>query len=246
MTQRYRMTVAYDGTAYAGWQIQPGQVTVQSELERAIRELAGEVVRVHCSGRTDAGVHARSQVTHFDLRRPAGGSGLRAGLNALLAADIRVLSVRTAASDFHARKSAQAKQYRYFIWDGPVLPPTLRLYRHHCRRRLDVEAMRQAARHLLGEHDFSAFTANPNRDVPSAVRDLRRLDVKRHGHDVALIAESGGFLYKMVRSLAGFLLRVGEGAVPPDQTPAILASRARTARVPTAPARGLFLWEVRY
>jgi tRNA pseudouridine38-40 synthase len=160
--------------------------------------------------------------------------------------DIRVLGVQPAALDFDARKSAIGKQYRYFLWDGPVMPPCRRFYRFHTARPMDLAGMQEAAGRLQGRHDFAAFSANPNREVPSTIRTLRRLEVKRHGYAMTIIAESEGFLYKMVRSLAGFLIRVGEGALSPDDGEEILRSRLRTARVPTAPPQGLFLWDVRY
>jgi tRNA pseudouridine38-40 synthase len=246
MPNRYRMTLAYDGTAYAGWQVQPGNVTIQGEVERSLHEVTGESPRVHCSGRTDSGVHARAQVAHFDLDRPAAQRRLLHALNAILADDIRIRALAPCAPDFDARRGATGKQYRYFIYDGPVLPPFVRRYRLHCRRRLDSDAMREAAALLVGRHDFAAFAANPNRDVPSTVRTITTLDVRRHGHELTIRAEGDGFLYKMVRSLAGFLVRVGQAELPPAAATAILTSRERTARVPSAPPQGLFLWEVYY
>ena len=246
MPQRYKMTVAYDGTRYSGWQVQPGERTIQGELERALAAVTREAVRVHCSGRTDSGVHARGQIAHFDLARPLAATRIRPALNALLEPDIRVMTAGRAPRDFDARRSATGKQYRYLLWDGPVLPPHLRLYRTHLARRLDVASMQEAARRLMGHKDFASFAANPNRAVPTTVRTLRRLSVTRKGHEVAIVAESEGFLYKMVRSLAGFLIRVGQGELIPDATDQILDSRRRTARVPTAPPQGLFLWKVFY
>jgi tRNA pseudouridine38-40 synthase len=240
------MTLAYDGTAYAGWQVQPGETTIQGELERVLREVTGESTRVHCSGRTDSGVHARAQVAHFDLDGPAETRRLLQALNAILADDIRVRALAPCAPDFDARRGATGKQYRYFIYDGPVLPPFVRQYRLHCRRRLDTDAMQEAAALLVGRHDFAAFAANPNRDVLSTIRTLSILDVHRHGHEMSIRAQSEGFLYKMVRSLAGFLVRVGQGDLHPDSAVSILTSRERTARVPSAPPQGLFLWEVYY
>ena len=245
-TRRYRMTLAYDGTAYAGWQIQPRAPTIQQAVEEALETICGERPRVHGSGRTDQGVHARGQVAHFDLSAPRPAAELRRALNGVLPADVRVLNLARAAADFHARRSARSKTYRYFIWNGDVLPPHLRLYRAHVRNRLDVAAMQAAAARLRGRRDYAAFTANPNRVVESTVRAVTRLDVTRRGHEVTLTAEGEGFLYKMVRSFAGFLIRVGEGAVPAGEADRILASRTRTARVPTAPPQGLFLWRVKY
>jgi tRNA pseudouridine38-40 synthase len=244
--QRYRVTLAYDGTAYAGWQIQPGGMTVQQRLQEALRRIAGADVKVHGSGRTDRGVHALGQVAHFDLERALAPVALRRALNALLPPDIRVLAARRATDDFHARRSARDKEYRYFIWQGEVLPPLLRNCRAQVRRPLDLCAMRAAAATLHGRHDFAAFTANPNREVESTVRNLRLLTVSRQGNEITIRAAADGFLFRMVRSLAGWLIRVGEGAVPASRTREILAAAERTARVPTAPPQGLFLWRVRY
>ena len=246
MAQRYKMTLAYDGTRYAGWQVQPGEKTVQGELEFALEELTGESPRVQGSGRTDAGVHARAQVVHFELLGPKDPGRLTLGLNAVLDRDIRVDKVRRASTSFDARRSATGKQYRYLIWNGPIVPPNLRLYRTHVSRPLDLDAMKESAGMLLGTNDFSAFTANPNRHVPSTCRTLRRMEVRGNGKEVTLIAESEGFLYKMVRSLAGFLIRVGRGEVSSVETEEILKSKTRTARVPTAPPEGLWLWNVFY
>jgi tRNA pseudouridine38-40 synthase len=244
--QRYRFDIAYDGTAYAGWQIQPNGITIQATLETMLERVTGEARKVHGSGRTDQGVHARRQVAHVDLSAARKPTDLQRALNALLPPDIRVLRVRRAAPDFHARRSAVRKEYRYCIYCGAVVPPWLRLYRTARRDALDCTAMRRAARMLKGRHDFAAFTANPNRVVESTVRNLMTLRVEREGPDVVIRAVADGFLYKMVRSLAGYLIRVGEGAVRPECTAGILASRTRTAVVPTAPPQGLFLWQVWY
>ncbi|MEI6563437.1 MAG: tRNA pseudouridine(38-40) synthase TruA [bacterium] len=243
---RYRITVAYDGGAYAGWQVQPKQMTVQQALEAVLKSLSGETVKVHGSGRTDQGVHAEGQVAHFDLSKKWVCGHLQNGMNAKLPQDIRVLKVARAKPDFHARRSAVKKEYRYFIWNAKVMNPTRRQVSVHIRKSLDVKAMQAAARILTGRHDFAAFTANPNREVESTVREVYSLSVKRTGSQVIIRAASEGFLYKMVRSLTGLLLRVGEGAIPLDEVKLILASKIRTARVPTAPPEGLFLWRVWY
>lgn len=244
--RRYRMTLAYEGTPYAGWQVQPGRRTVQGELESALARITGEEPRVHASGRTDAGVHARAQVAHFDLARRWHPAELAAALNAVLEPTIRILSLSRAAADFHARYSAKAKEYRYFVWNARVCPPFLFRYRAHVDTPLDVWAMRRAARWLRGRHDFAAFSANPQRAVEGTVRTLQKLEIRQRGAEVVIIARADGFLFKMVRSLAGYLVRVGQGAIAPEQTPTILRSRVRTALVPTAPPEGLFLWRVIY
>ena len=243
---RYRLTVAYDGSAFHGWQVQPRQVTVQSVIEEALARYSGETVKLHGSGRTDQGVHARGQVAHFDLTRRVVPAVLHKALNAILPDDVRILKTARAADDFDARRSAKGKEYRYFIWNAPVLDPFLRRYRAHIWRRLDVTAMNVAAAALVGVHDFAAFAANPNRETDSTIRNLTRLRCMRRGREVVIVAAADGFLYKMVRSLCGLLIRVGEGDVPPGEARRILETRERTARVPTAPAAGLFLWQVWY
>jgi len=244
--RRYRIDVSYDGTSYAGWQIQPNAVTVQQKLEAAISKLTREKVKVHGSGRTDQGVHAKLQVAHFDMNKALPAVSLRRGLNALLPADIRILNAKTAEPGFHARRSALSKEYRYFIWNAEIMPPFLRKYRTHVKTCLDTKAMAEAASYLVGHHDFTSFTANPNRKIEVFVRQLLELRVVKHGSEIVFIASGNGFLYRMVRSIAGFLIRVGEGAVAAGETQRILRSCTRTGRVPTAPPEGLFLWKVRY
>ena len=246
MTQRYKTVIAYDGTDYEGWQAQPGKRTIQSELASALSAVTVQSVSVFGSGRTDSGVHARAQVAHFDLERPMDVRRLRQGGNAGLEPSIRILRVERTHGAFNARHDATGKEYRYFTYNGEDVPPFLRFYRHHHRGSLDLDAMRSAAAALVGRHDFAAFSANPGREVDSTVRSLHRLEVRKKGAEIVVIAVGEGFLYKMVRSLAGFLLRVGRGDVAPSAVGGILDSRERTARVPTAPARGLFLWSVYY
>jgi len=244
---RYKITVSYDGTDYAGWQVQLNGFAIQESLEKSIQTVTGEKTKVHGSGRTDQGVHARAQVAHFDLENPFKTSMFKKGLNAILPKDIRILKVEMVDPQFHARRSAVSKEYRYFIWNAEVMPPFLRRYRTHIRKRLDVKAMMKATKYLVGKHDFAAFTANPNRVVDrGTIRNLTRLEATKRGAEIVITAKGEGFLYKMVRSLAGLLIRVGEGAVPPEDAKIILHSRKRTARVPTAPPEGLFLWHVDY
>jgi tRNA pseudouridine38-40 synthase len=244
---RYRMTVAYDGTDFSGWQVQPDKRTVQGELEAVLQRLAGGVVHVHSCGRTDAGVHARAQVAHFDLATPWTPPGkLRQALNAFLPDAIRVLDLRKARPDFHARYDAKGKEYRYSIWNAPVACPLHRRQAVHIWKPLDVAAMKQAAARLEGRHDFASFSANPGREIDGTVRTLWRLAVRKQGPLITISALGDGFLYKMVRSLAGHLIRVGAGAVPVAETGALLAARQRTARVETALPHGLCLWKIHY
>ena len=243
---RVRLDIAYDGTEYAGWQTQSHQRTIQSELEGAICTLTGEETRVFGSGRTDRGVHARNQVAHLDLEECSATATLMRSLNALLPPDIRIQKVRKVEESFHARFGASSKEYRYFIRNCAVLPPFERRYRTHVRKQLDVSAMKRAADLLVGEHDFAAFTANPNRVVRTTVRELIELSVKKEGTLLVVKAVGSGFLYKMVRSLAGLLIKVGDGTEEPQVARTILQSKIRTARVPTAHPQGLFLWNVSY
>ena len=245
--QRFRLTVSYDGTAYAGWQVQPGHPPVQQAIEKVLAGVVGTPVKVHGSGRTDQGVHARGQVAHVDLHTRMDPWAVQRALNARLPHDIRVRRVARAAPDFHARRHAVFKEYRYFIWNEDIMPPERRLYATHVRHALDVPAMQRAARDFVGRHDFAAFTANPNRVVESTVRTVTLCVVSRRGHEVRMRVRGEGFLYRQVRSMMGFLLRVGEDLEPATAVGELLSARAsRTARVPTAPAQGLFLWQVWY
>lgn len=244
--QRYRFDISYDGTDYAGWQIQPNGTAVQELIQNALKQITGEPAKLHGSGRTDQGVHARRQVAHVDLSSTWTPAKLMRAVNALLPGDIRITRATKVPAMFHARHSVRLKEYRYVIWNGEVMPPTKRHYATHVRKPLDVAAMQKAASLLAGTHDFSAFSSNPKRHVETHVRRLDQLDVRKRGSEITIIAAGEGFLYKMVRSLAGFLLRVGEGAVAPTVAKEILASGVRTARVPTAPPEGLFLWNVTY
>lgn len=244
--QRMRLELAYDGEDFFGWQVQPRRETVQGALERVVQELTGRKARVFSSGRTDTGVHARAQVAHLDV--PAGWKPgqLQLAMNALLPESVRVVKARRARPDFHARFDATGKEYRYSIWNAPVACPLHRRQALHVRLPLDVAAMRAAAALLEGTHDFASFSANPRRDIGETVRTLRQLQVTRRGALVTIKAVGDGFLYKMVRSLAGHLIRVGTGAVSVEETTALLEARKRTARVETAPAHGLCLWRVNY
>ncbi|MCZ7591162.1 MAG: hypothetical protein M5U15_02950 [Kiritimatiellae bacterium] len=167
-------------------------------------------------------------------------------MNANLPEDVRVEKITTTRADFDARFKATGKEYRYFIWNNPVPTPDTRRYNTHIRHALDVKAMNAAAAQLAGRHDFAAFCANPGYERASTVRRIDVLKVVRRGPQITIIARGEGFLYRMVRSLAGHLIRVGMGEIPPEETSTILRSRTRTAHVPTAGPQGLFLWRVFY
>lgn len=245
--RRFKLTVAYDGTAYAGWQVQPNHPSVQQVIEETLRKIVGHAVKVHGSGRTDQGVHARGQVAHVDLTCRMSAESLCRALNARLPPDIRILKAALASPAFHARRSAEGKEYRYFVWNDATVLPDKRLYVSHVYRPLELQAMRKAAAFFVGRHDFASFTANPQREVESTVRTVFAFTVSRKGKEIVFRVSGEGFLYKQVRSMVGFLIRVGEGAEQPEAVRELLSSCApRKARVPSAAAQGLFLWRVWY
>jgi tRNA pseudouridine38-40 synthase len=244
--RHFKLTITYDGTQYAGWQLQPNGKTVQELVETALAKIDGREVRVHGSGRTDAGVHARGQVANCTLRTQLRVPTLLKALNANLPEDVRAVRVQEADAKFHARFSARGKEYRYQIDCGAVPDPFLRLYAWHHPRPLNVATMRQAARVLKGRHDFSALSANPMRPVETAVRTISKLSIIKEGNVITVAVAADGFLYKMVRSIVGALVKVGEGRLTVEELLALVKAKRRTALVETAPARGLFLWRVFY
>lgn len=244
---RWKCTVAYDGTAYEGWQSQPSGNTIQDFLEARLSVLFKHRVVVHGSGRTDSGVHARGQVFHFDGDWAHSAADLLKALRVGYPDSIHVYRAEIVDGDFHARLSASGKRYVYQFFEGFADPFETRWYWSSGYRKLDVNRMNAVASRLLGRHDFSAFTANPRdgrEDDP--VRDLRLLRVERDGARLRLIAEADSFLFRMVRSLAGCVFDAGIGKLDPDAVSEILESRVRTNRIQTAPACGLFLDTVYY
>jgi tRNA pseudouridine38-40 synthase len=243
--QRWKCVCAYDGTMFDGWQSQAGGNGIQDVIERRLLEMFGTAIRIHGSGRTDAGVHAHGQVFHFDAAWRHGPEKLLAAFRGGLPATIQIKSVRFASPEFHARFSVTGKRYVYHIHLGDPDPFT-RPYCWAVFKPIDVGAMRAVAAVLRGKHDFRAFTAlnGPERD--DTVRDLKRLDVVRRGRRIRITAEAEGFLYKMVRSLAGVLVSAGEGRLSPLEVRGILESKQRTTAVRTAPPHGLFLEKVSY
>ncbi|MEM9227241.1 MAG: tRNA pseudouridine(38-40) synthase TruA [Verrucomicrobiota bacterium] len=245
--KRYKAVCAYDGTGFSGWQSQPAGNTVQDFLEARLGTILQTRVRIHGSGRTDAGVHARAQVFHFDAAWTHPVSDLLRALRSGLPAGIQVLRLSTARSDFHARYSATAKRYRYQLYEGYALPWETRYCWSLGNRKLDTAAMETAASSLIGEHDFTAFGANRgdgSEDNP--VKDMRTLSVKRQGAKIRITYEASGFLYKMARSLTGTLVEVGLGKVTAEQVAAFLQNRQRNEAITTAPAQGLWLERVFY
>ncbi|WP_447973247.1 tRNA pseudouridine(38-40) synthase TruA [Nitrospira sp. Kam-Ns4a] len=240
-----KLTLQYDGTAYAGWQRQPKQPTIQAALEAAIERICQAPVRVIGAGRTDAGVHALGQVASFRCARDLAPEVWVRALNGLLPPDICVLAAEQVADDFHARYGATAKVYEYHILNRPVRSALERHRAWHVRHPLLIEPMREAAALLLGRHDFSSFQNSPT-DTENPVCDLRRLAVLHDSPLIRIEAEADRFLRQMVRAIVGTLVEVGLGKRPPVSLKDILAARDRRAAGTTAPAQGLYLVRVEY
>ncbi|MFN2366243.1 MAG: tRNA pseudouridine(38-40) synthase TruA [Desulfurivibrionaceae bacterium] len=248
------LRLAFDGTAYAGWQKQKEQPTVQGKVEDKLALITAGPVILHGAGRTDAGVHALAMTAGFETASAIPCAGIVRALNSLLPEDIRVLAADEMAPGFHARISARGKAYVYRILVGGICPPTRRLYNHHLKHRLRIEPMRECLEALRGRHDFSCFEATGSRDPEftggrGAVRNIFRTElIEGQGIPLPLDIEiaGDGFLRHMVRNIVGTLLEVGAGRMGVDEFQAVLAGRDRSAAGPTAPARGLFLKEVYY
>lgn len=263
------LTIAYDGTAYCGWQVQPNGLSVQECVERAVQRLTGESPRVFCAGRTDAGVHALGQVANFHTSCRIPIENVRRGLQCFLPEDISIVTVADVATTFHATYSAIKKRYRYVICDSDVVPPFLNRFVHRCRFHLDVDLMAEATHYLLGTHDFRCFeTQYPNKS--SSVRNIMEATIQRiegwqpwsashdwnpvHGrpyqnfdHPIIVFeVMADGFLYNMVRAIAGTLMEVGRRKYEPQFVRHIIQSQDRCQAGITAPAEGLYLVKVDY
>lgn len=242
---RYRLWVQYEGTGFAGWQLQPRGRTVQGELERALVSLTGQAVKVLAAGRTDAGVHASGQVVSFCLDRAWAPEVLARALNALTEDDVAVVSADVVPEDFHPRKWALSRTYTYRIWNDRVASPFWRRYAWHVAPPLDVAAMQNAAAEICGEHDFSAFRAS-GCEAAHPVRRVLDSAVHSEGKLIVYRIEANGFLRHMVRNIVGTLVEVGLGKRAPVDIRRLLAARDRKLAGPTAPAHGLCLTAVRY
>lgn len=241
-----KITLAYDGTDFCGWQIQPGQPTIQGLLEAVLAGIEGSAVKVHGSGRTDAGVHALAQVASFHIVNPIPPGNLRKAMNRLLPEAVRVLHVEEAGPDFHARYSARAKTYEYRIWREEICPPLVSRYVFPFPYPLDEERMRLAAPRFCGTRDFRSLAASNGEPTESTVRTVFASTLERAGEQLNYRVRGRGFLHHMVRNAVGTLLEVGRGNLTPDDIDRILEAKDRSAAGPTAPARGLFLVEVEY
>lgn len=261
-----KLILSYDGSEFAGWQVQPGAVTVQSTLASAIGRVTGEKVLPQGSGRTDAGVHALAQVVTFATESPVPTANFVKALNNVLPASVRVLEIEEVAADFHARKSARAKTYRYRIFRAAICPPFLARYVWHYPFPLQESAMVRAAGLVEGEHDFTSFAAvdlerSAGVALASATREnararegvpvsnIRRIfssTWERGGDEFVYTVKGSGFLHHMVRNLVGTFILVGKGTLAPEDVTRILEARNRSAAGATAPASGLYLVNVEY
>ena len=238
--KRVRLTVAYDGTNYHGWQIQNNGITIESELNRCLSELLHEEIHVIGASRTDSGVHALGNIAVFDTDARIPGEKISYALNQRLPEDIRIQHSEEVASDWHPRHVESRKTYEYRIYRSEFPMPVKRLYSYFTYRSLQVEVMREAAEYLVGEHDFKSF-CQTGAQVETTVRTIYALDVLEQEADLVVRVCGNGFLYNMVRIIAGTLLEIGEGKYLPEKMKEILERRDRSAAGPTVPAQGLTL-----
>jgi tRNA pseudouridine38-40 synthase len=247
MSQRLKLTVAYDGSPFAGWQSQSHCNTIQDNLERAFERVLGTAVRVHGAGRTDTGVHALAQSAHADLLdNRLSAARWTDALNALLPPTIRVLRCQYVANDFHARLSARGKIYRYRIWLAPVLPPFEYRRAWHIARPIDLKILKRAAKQFVGTHDFAGFAANRGKQEKSTVRTIYSVRIRQKGACMTIEFDGDGFLYKMVRLIVGSLVKCALGKLRIEDVIARLDSGQIGPARFAAPAEGLFLVRVRY
>ena len=246
--RRIRIEVAYDGTDFHGWQVQPNMLTIQGTLEQVISEIEKGAVAVHGSGRTDAGVHALAQVAAFSIANPIPAENLRRAMNRLLPRSIRVISVEEAPIDFHPRFQATSKTYEYRLWREEICPPTRRLYVTHHPYPLDEVAMISLAPCFEGEHDFSAFAASDEKDDlgGTKVRRIFSSRLSREGDELVYRVTGSGFLKHMVRMMVGTLVEAGKGNLTAADLRARMEPGCTGKAGPAMPASGLFLVSVQY
>lgn len=244
-TIRIALGLEYDGTAYAGWQTQRSSPSIQSLVEGALSPVAAAPVNIICAGRTDAGVHACGQIAHFDTEARRSERGWVLGANTSLPGDINVAWARPVPRHFHARYSAEARTYRYYVFNRPVRSALAARSAAWIRHPLDHERMHSATRALVGSHDFSAFRSAASQGH-SPIRRIEALSVERHGDFVLIQITANAFLHHMVRNIAGLLIAIGQGDKDPGWAASVLESKDRAQAGPTASAEGLYLWFVRY
>ncbi len=243
--RRIRLTIAYDGTDYCGWQKQDGAPSVQETVEDAIRKLTGEPAEVIGASRTDSGVHALGQTAVFDTESPVPADRFVPALNSFLPDDIRITESEEVPESFHPRFDAHRKRYEYRIFIGNVCPPTRFRYVHHLREVPDVTAMQEAASYIVGTHDFTSFCA-AGAQVKTKIRTVTSIQVEKAGDEIVIAVEGDGFLYNMIRIIAGTLVNAGLGRTKPAEIPGIITGMDRSLAGPTLPAKGLCLCKIWY
>jgi len=247
-----KVTIAFDGTDFSGWQKQLSAPTIQGELERVLERITNAPVILHGAGRTDAGVHALGMVASFETHSQISLTALMRGTNAILPLSIRIIKAESVVPDFHARFSALSKTYLYSIETGPIQSPITRLYAVHIPQDLAINAMQQCLQILIGTHDFASFEASGSRDKTlttgrGSVRTLAEATLKKiNSTEIQFVLTGDGFLRHMVRNIVGTLLEVGKGRKTVEEFKTILEAKNRSAAAATAPAHGLFLKEVHY
>lgn len=243
---RIKCTLAYDGSQFFGYQIQPNKRTVQGEIEKALEKLhKGVKIPIVASGRTDAGVHAKGQVIHFDSFLSIPCEKWPVVLNSLFPDDISVTSAQFVSPTFHARFDVVGKEYRYFVYRSRVRDPFKRYYAYQYCYLIDIEAMKKAATYLTGLHDFTSF-CSAKTEIENRIREIKEIEIIEEEDMLVFRFVGNGFLYNMVRIMVGTLLDVGRGQLRPDDIPIILSKKDRTFAGKTAPPQGLYLWEVYY
>lgn len=243
--RRIKLTVAYDGTNYSGWQVQQNAVTIEGVLNKALTKITGEEIAVIGASRTDAGVHAMGNVAVFDTESTIPGERFLYVLNQKMPEDIVVVASEEVALDWHPRHQNTLKTYEYRILNAKIPNPVKRLYSYFVSFDLDVALMCEGAKYLVGEHDFAGF-CSVKTSAKTTVRTITDLQVRQEGNEIIIRVTGNGFLYNMVRIIAGVLIRVGRGYYPPEKVKALLEGKERTGEAVTAPPQGLCLMEIMY
>lgn len=243
--KRIKLTIAYDGTNYCGWQVQPNGITIEEVINKALRKLTGEEITVIGASRTDSGVHAMGNVAVFDTETTIPADRIAVALNQRLPEDIVIVKSEEVAADFHPRYCDCSKTYEYHMINTRIPNPTKRLTNYFVSYVLDIDKMRKAASYLVGEHDFVSF-CNVRTDVENTVRCITELEILKCGDEITIRITGNGFLYNMVRIIVGTLIRVGRGFYEPEKVKEILEAKDRKAAGVTAPAHGLMLMEIEY
>ena len=246
---KIKLTIAYDGTAYQGWQVQKTGTGVQEKVEGALARLFPSVKRIRSSSRTDTGVHALGMVADVEIPKAEFSmpvQKLALAINAWLPEDIRIVAAQRVPGTFHARFDTTGKEYRYFVWNHTSMNPLLRRQAWHVPLPLDVAAMRAAAKRFVGTHDFRSFATTHTYKIEDTVRTVKRCDVRQNGRLLTFVIEGDGFLYKMCRGIVGTLVQLGQGKFGEEELRKMLAAKDRRVAGMSAPAQGLVLWKVRY